>query len=294
MNRSNQKDIMKNYLVAENKIQRTVPATLYHYCSLDNLHFLLEPGADMMFRYLSCQGDKEEYRFGALILCDYIRNKGGRYIEAGDVIEANLVGNIGCIGELSIKPMIPLTFSLTERIDSDYHYQQYGKGNGCAIAFNQVRLDQCCDKLIKAGRSIRLIKCYYVGVSSDSQKIKELCDAFWEDQKGNIDYLIETEYCDALAGLSIVTEICTIAPHFKRKKFEPDNEWRLVLVSPDNTGVDKKGFKASGLREMTVAGDIIDIMEGVALQRTIFQDRALHEVSLFGVQLRNRDFKVWV
>ena len=58
-------DMMEHYYEATTRIQKTIPATLYHYCPTAKLHFLLEPGADLCCRYLTCQGDKEEYRFGA-------------------------------------------------------------------------------------------------------------------------------------------------------------------------------------------------------------------------------------
>ena len=70
-------DGLEHYRAAAVRIRPTVSATLYHYCSTDKLHFLLEPGVDLCCRNLTCQGDREEYGFGAKLLCDYIRQKGG-------------------------------------------------------------------------------------------------------------------------------------------------------------------------------------------------------------------------
>ena len=39
---------MENYRATIVRIQKTVPATLYHYCPTGKLRYLLEPGADFL------------------------------------------------------------------------------------------------------------------------------------------------------------------------------------------------------------------------------------------------------
>ena len=281
---------MDNYLSATVRIQTTVPATLYHYCSTDRLHFLLEPGADLCCRNLTCQGDREEYRFGAKLLCDYIRHKGSVYRGAGDVIESNLAGNIGCVGQKIIGTKIPLTFSPTEKIDSEYHYREYCKGNGCAIAFDQAKLDEACNEVVKQGVSLRLIRCYYE--EKDATEIATLCEAFWQDQCQNIDCLLRSNYTDERAGKSVLSAICSIAPHFKRKDYFYDNEWRLVMIVNECDGINDRGFKAGGLRDATPHGDLVDLMEGVAVRRGETHAAAMRELSRLALQQRKRDFEV--
>lgn len=285
-------DGLEHYRAAAVRIRPTVPATLYHYCSTDKLHFLLEPGMDLCCRYLTSQGDKEEYRFGAKLLCDYIRQKRGIYSLAGDVIETKLVENIGCVGQKIVGLVIPLTFSLTERIDSEYHYHEYCKDSGCAIAFDHAKLDEACDEVVKLGVSLRLIRCYYE--ERDATEIATLCEAFWQDQCQNIDCLLRSNYTDERAGKSVLSAICSIAPHFKRKDYFYDNEWRLVMVVNECDGINDQGFKASGLRDATPHGDLVDLMEGVAVRRGETHDDTMRELSRFALQQRKREFRVWV
>ena len=285
-------DGLEHYRAAAVRIRPTVSATLYHYCSTDKLHFLLEPGVDLCCRNLTCQGDREEYRFGAKLLCDYIRQKRGIYSLAGDVIETKLVENIGCVGQKIVGPVIPLTFSLTERIDSEYHYHEYCKDSGCAIAFDQAKLDEACDEVVKLGVSLRLIRCYYE--ERDATEIATLCEAFWQDQCQNIDCLLRSNYTDERAGKSVLSAICSIAPHFKRKDYFYDNEWRLVMVVNECDGINDQGFKASGLRDATPYGDLVDLMEGVAVRRGETHDDTMKELSRFALQQRKREFRVWV
>lgn len=284
--------MMEHYYEATTRIQKTIPAILYHYCPTDKLHFLLEPGADLCCRYLTCQGDKEEYRFGASLLCDYIRSKGLQYRSVGDVIETNLVENIGCVGMKMVGPIIPLTFSLTERIDSRHHYKEYCKDDGCAIAFNQERLDSACGEALKRGLSLRLIRCYYEG--RNDAEILTLCESFWQDQFSNLERIRQSNYSDVEVGKRVLSEICCIAPHFKRRTYLEDNEWRIVMVSQVWEDVDEHGFRASGLRDVTLHGDLIDLMEGVAVQRGRSRNNVMCELGRFALQQRKPDFKVWV
>ena len=209
-------------------------------------------------------------------------------------MESVLVDNIGCAGERMIDPRIPLTFSLTERIDSEYHYQEqeYCRNGGCAIAFNQQRLDCACDGVVRHGVSLRLVRCYYEG--KDTAEITALCEAFWLDQVQNIERLIKSNYCDEESGRAILIEICSIAPHFKRKKFDADNEWRIVMVSRECDKVNGEGFRASGLRDNTLHCDLINLMEGVAVRRCAEKADTMRELSRFALQQRNNSFKVWV
>ena len=282
---------MENYRATIVRIQKTVPATLYHYCPTGKLRYLLEPGADLNLRYLSYQGNRTEYRFGARLLCDYIRGKGSRYRPVGDVIESRLVDNIGCVGQKTLASTIPLTFSLTERCDSAYHYEEYCQGNGGAIAFNQALLEQACDA-VKTERALRLIRCYYEGLNKT--EIDAICDAFWLDQFENVERLVDSCYQDEEAGRRVLVAICMIAPHFKRRKFSNDNEWRIVMVASGLEGIDDDGFRASGVRDCTLHGDLVDLMTGVVVPRSETQINVMKELSRFALQQRNRDFKIWV
>jgi len=52
----------------------------------------------------------------------------------------------------------------------------------------------------------------------DECAIKAICEAFLNDQIQNIDRLIDTDYRYEEVGRFVLSEICSIAPHFKRGK----------------------------------------------------------------------------
>lgn len=284
--------MMEEYRKVIHELQPTIGATLYHYCPTDKLRYLLEPGADLNCRYLTYQGDKEEYRFGAKVFCGYVRAKGCELMALGDCLEDNLVSNIGCVGQKLATPLIPLTFSLTEKFNSQYHYKEYCKNGGCAIAFSQGELDTAMDAMTHKGISLRLVKCYYEG--KDSQEINAICEAVWNDRRGDFKRLMESSYQDADAGKAVLGEICMAACHFKRKQFASDQEWRIVMVAANTVVVEANGFKASGLRDCTMRSDLIDLMNGVVVYATVNREQTIKELSRFALQQRKRDFKVCV
>ena len=66
------------------------------------------------------------------------------------------------------------------------------------------------------------------------------------------------------------------------------------MVAEGRNGVDDKGFKASGLRDVTPHGDLVDLMECVAVRRGETHDDTMRELSRFALQQRKREFRVWV
>lgn len=281
---------MEEYRKVIHELQPTIGAELYHYCATDKLRYLLEPGADLCCRYLTYQGDKEEYRFGAKVFCDYVRAKGGEFTALGDCLEDKLVSNIGYVGQKLATPLIPLTFSLTEKVTSQYHYKEYCKNGGCAIVFSQGELDTAMDAVTHQGISLRLVKCYYE--DRNSQEINAICEAVWNDRRGDFNRLMESSYQDADAGKAVLGEICMAACHFKRKQFAADQEWRIVMVAANTAGVDANGFRASGLRDCTMRGDLIDLMDGVVIYTAVNQEQTFKELSRFALKQRRCDFKV--
>ena len=284
--------VMTNYQDTVHRIRKTIPSVLYHYCSKEKLHYLLEPGADLYCRYLSKQSDKTEYRFGARLVCDFIRSKGGRYTTVGDALEENLVCNIGSVGEDSISSLMPLSFSLTEHFNSPYHFKEYCNDDGAFIAFNQSRLEEACEKVAANGVPMQLIRCYYAG--QDASEISALCDALWMDQRENIDRLIASDFCDEDAGKCVVVEILNIAPHLKREEFCHDNEWRILMVTPNASGFTRDGFLASGLRDVTERRDIINLMDGIGVQGGVVNRDTMQELARFALRQRRPLFKIWV
>ena len=118
--------------------------------------------------------------------------------------------------------------------------------------------------------------------------------SFWQDQFSNLERIRQSNYSDVEVGKRVLSEICCIAPHFKRRTYLEDNEWRIVMVSQVWEDVDEHGFRTSGLRDVTLHGDLIDLMEGVAVQRGCPRNNAMYELARFALQQRKPDFKIWV
>lgn len=282
---------MDSYYKAINDLEKSISSELFHYCSADKFKYLLDPYADLSLRNLSYQADGLEFRFGAQLLCENIRSCGGRYCDAADIIEANLTYAVGTICEKLPSFNIPCTLSLTDQANSEYHYKEYSKCDGGAIVFNQQRLMSACELACKNGVSMRLIRCYYAG--KNSRAISRLYEAFWDDQKGNIDRLIESDYQDENAGKRILSEICAIASHIKKGSLNQDDEWRLLMVSDRRDAYDPQGFRPSGLRYLMPNQDLIELFDGVVISHKESYQHCMQELSRFALQLRKKDFKVW-
>lgn len=275
------------------QLRPTVSATLWHYCARDSIKYLLKRDADLSCRYASfMDADPQEIRVGGRAYVEYLKAH-SRYSGVANLIELDIKNNNEWQTK-EIGPKVPLTFSFTEWPDSEYHWKEYAKNDGYAIAFSQERLDFACDEVMKKdGVALMLVPCFYMG--KDKCEIDQIFNALTEDLHSALSILLNSKAYDPekvrWAEIEVLLAIRHMSLGIKEEIFQNDKEWRLVMISPYNYGLyPDPGFRPTGLRHCCKNADLIDLMEGVAVTNA----ETLRELSQFALRQRKPDFRIWM
>ena len=249
----------------------------------------------MSCRYVSFMDvDPQEIKVGSRAYIEYLKSH-PRYSSVAGIIELNVKDNEWGIKDIGA--MIPLTFSFTERPDSDYHWEKYAKNDGYAVAFSQRRLDIACDEVArKDGVSLMLVPCFYK--EKDQREIEQIFNSLTEDLNDALSVLLHAKNYDSKearsAGLEILFAIRQMSLGIKGNDFKDDKEWRLVMVSPCNFRLDPdNGFRGTGLKRYCENNDLMYLMDGVAIAPKGNKTRLMDGLIKYGLQVRKRSFKVY-
>ena len=239
------------------------PALLYHYCKKESAQYLMGYGADISARsILMSPNDKQEYRTGINLFIRYIKTHRLLSQNVCTTLAKKLSDNLSFAEERK-GSIIPFAFCFTTLFNSPYHWHEFvGDGGGFCLAFSRVGLEDMIAKVVQSGKvSLRLERCLYVGY--DDLAIDSMCAAICKDRRCDFVKLEQSNGDDAKAGIRIMSQVCMFASSIKCGNYYPEQEWRLIMASPNSKEANENGYLATGIKEHCPHKDILSIMRGV-------------------------------
>ena len=238
------------------------PALLYHYCKKESAQYLMGYGADISARsILMSPNDKQEYRTGINLFIRYIKTHRLLSQNVCTILAKKLSDNLSFAEERK-GSIIPFAFCFTTLFNSPYHWHEFvGDGGGFCFAFSRACLEDHIAKVVQSRKaSLRLERCLYVGY--DDLAIDSICAAICKDRRCDFVTLKQTHGDDTTAGIRIMNQICMFASSIKCGKYYPEQEWRLIMVSPKSKEASEDGYLETGIKAYCSHHDILSIIRG--------------------------------
>lgn len=218
-----------------NTLRPTVGEELFHYVSMDKSIYTLQPDGDINCGHSNFMNDHLESWQGVLLFLKYIRKN----LTAApyQVLETNLRENsaMAKLNTSGYSYFMPYIFCVMPEKDSAYQWRNYTdrqKGGYC-FAFNLDLLREtikCRNARYGSFSSMFLAPCFYIG--KDDDLIDTFMDTFINviARSGlkNIEASFLTEK-GIQSILNVISAILTLAPLFKDKRWNREQEYRLIL-----------------------------------------------------------------
>ncbi len=257
------------------KHRHGLPSVLHHYVRKDKSCYVLKPEADISCAHASCQNDPCEICTGCNAFIEYCRKmqllSSSQLQILMDLLRYNLIspqlkGTPLLNDQFCNPPAMPLIFCTTPNDDSPYQWRNYTdrKEGGYCYCFNVGKLEKAIQRRNEQHKDsvLILLPCFYLGRDDDA--IGLIFSALQKDLQHDISLLRETENL-SMADQQVLDRlqgaILTIAPLIKHRKWEHEEEWRLVLTRGYDLSAEQ--YLPSKLSE--VCGHPINLMTAIKL-----------------------------
>ena len=209
---------------------------LYHYTSIGSLKSILrdetsEKGICFWATRFDCFADKDEYLLGIEVIKRLLpkleeRLNPDRRLASSFEIE-------GIIGDVTLP--YPYIVSFTDRNDNGFLWEEYATGERGVV----LGLDGSTRVANEFTRNLFLKRCLYVGEKTDEDLYKEIEDEYvayaygmLSGPKKDLAFSFLSAYPQLFVALIGRFLLAYVAPRFKGKSFNSEEEVRAILAAP--------------------------------------------------------------
>ena len=255
------------------KNRHKVSSILYHYVRKDKASYVLKPKADISCGHTSCQNDQCEICTGCSAFIEHCHKmqllSSSQLQILMSLLRYNLIlpelkGMELLNGLPGNPPAMPWIFCTTPNDDSPYQWRNYTdrKEGGYCYCFDVGKLEKTIRRRNEQHKdsALILLPCLYLGKDDDA--IGQIFSALQKDLQHDISIvkgcenpsMVDQQVWNRLQGA-----ILTVAPLIKHRKWEHEEEWRLVLTRGCNLSAEQ--YLSSKLSE--VCGHPIKLMTAI-------------------------------